>query len=107
MVAKIFVAAGVLLFAAISAPVSAQAQYKFCAKGHGYPPNCEPTRPAPVPTRPAPSSTQQGGYSQQFYPPPFVGLCVTDAFTCEVFRAPGSYCECRNWIGEVFSGIVQ
>jgi hypothetical protein len=32
---------------------------------------------------------------------------ATDVGSCQVFRAPGSYCECKNWIGEIFSGVVQ
>ena len=102
MAAKTLVAAIAALFA-VSAPASAQ-NYNCppCNKGQVCPKFC--------PTRPTPPATQQV-YPQQAYPqfvyPPFVGLCVTDVGTCEVFRAPGSYCECKNWIGEAFSGTVQ
>ncbi len=107
MVAKTRVAAGVLLFAAISAPAPAQAQNWKCRpgcderKGRPCPLYCLPTPPRPQPVNP------QQVYPQFVYPP-FVGLCVViDVGTCQVFRAPGSYCECKNWLGEVFSGIVQ
>src|SRR6202040_3230441 len=117
MVAKTRVAAGILLFAAISAPASAQAQGLICpgcdpSKGRPCPLNCYPRPPAPPPAgpplRPAPRpGPPQQVYPQQVYPlqvSPFVGLCVViDVGTCEVFRAPGSYCECKNWLGEVFS----
>jgi hypothetical protein len=108
MAAKTLVAAIAALFT-ISASASAQ-NYKCppCNKGQVCPTFCVPTRPTPPATR---QVYPQQAYPQQAYPqfvyPPFVGLCVTDVGTCEVFRAAGSYCECKNWIGEVFSGTVQ
>ena len=114
MVAKTVVAAIAALFTVISVPASAQSY--TCSpgckpsKGQVCPAICLPTRPTPPRPTPTPPATQQV-YPQQAYPqfvyPPFVGLCVTDVGTCEVFRAPGSYCECKNWIGEAFSGTVQ
>jgi hypothetical protein len=119
VVAKTLVAAGVLLFMAMSAPASAQAPIGpqgpcppgcDASKGRMCPQYCYP-RP---PSRPGPplAGAPQQVYPQQVYPqqiyPAFVGLCVVpDVGTCEVFRAPGSYCECKNWLGEVFSGTVQ
>jgi|SRR5215831_2662219 len=107
MVAKTVVAAIAALFTVISVPASAQTQPLLPG-----PP--QPLLPGPQrPRNPPPAQgLQQPIYPQFVYPqfvyPPFVGLCVVpDVGTCEVFRAPGSYCECKNWIGEVFSGIVQ
>ena len=107
---------GRTVVAAIAAvPASAQTQQQFSPGTH--PP--QPRRPGPPPqphphpghlphhNHPSGQVLQQPIYPQFVYPP-FVGLCVVpDVGTCEVFRAPGSYCECKNWIGEVFSGIVS
>jgi hypothetical protein len=116
MVAQIFVAAGVLLFAAISAPASAQ-QQQFYQPGKQPPPQPGqkffPGTNPPTPSRPpgpphTPGQVLQQPIYPQFVYPPFVGLCVVpDVGSCEVFRAPGSYCECKNSIGEVFSGVVE
>ena len=117
MVARTVVAAIAALFAVISVPASAQTQQQFSPGTHPpRPPHPgPPTRPPHPPPHPGPQPPhnhpsgqvlQQPIYPQFVYPP-FVGLCVTEAGTCQVFRAPGSYCECKNWIGEYFSGQVQ
>lgn len=50
-------------------------------------------------------------YPQQVYPLqvyPLARLCVViDVGTCQVAAPPGSYCECRNDFGEIFSGTVE
>ena len=123
MVAKTVVAAIAALFTVISVPASAQTQPLLPGPPQpllpGPPQPLLPGPPEPLlpgpqrPRNPPPAQgLQQPIYPQFVYPqfvyPPFVGLCVVpDVGTCEVFRAPGSYCECKNWIGEVFSGIVQ
>ena len=118
MAAKTLVAAIAALFT-VSAPASAQKWQGGATRCPTGPPApgqlffpCPPQPPQSHPPPGPPPRPPQQVYPQQVYPqfvyPPFVGLCVvTEAFTCEVFRAPGSYCECKNWLGEVFSGTVQ
>jgi len=107
---KVLVAAIAALFTVVSVPASAQLWYPCppCPKGQNCP-ICKPPSPPGPPHPPGPPGRvfEQQPVYPQFVNPPFVGLCVTDVGTCQVFRAPGSYCECKNWIGEVFSGQVQ
>ena len=109
---KTLVAAIAALFTVINVPASAQQENATRCPG-GV---CRPIPPPPPPPHPPPQPRPpQQVYPQpppiyvypQFVYPPFVGLCLADVGTCQVFRAPGSYCECKNWLGEVFSGIVQ
>jgi hypothetical protein len=113
---KVLVAAIAALFTVISVPASAQTQQP--STHSPQPPSRPPIHPPrpihppghhphPPGNHPSGQVFQQQPVYPQFVYPPFVGLCVTEAGTCEVFRAPGSYCECKNWLREVFSGTVQ
>jgi hypothetical protein len=118
---KVLAAAVAALVIVISVPASAQTQQPSTHPPQPpYRPPIHPPGPPIHPPRPPhpPGHHPPGNYSSgrvfeqqpvypQFVYPPFVGLCVTDVGTCQVFRAPGSYCECKNWIGEVFGGQVQ
>lgn len=110
MVAKTLVAAIAALLTVISAPALAQQENATRCPG-GV---CRPIPPGP---RPPP----QSDYSQQ-QPRRCVEIGPGHAGElqfgwshdgagrriCQVFGAPGFYCECKNyWSGEVFSGIVQ
>jgi hypothetical protein len=97
---KILIAAIAALFTAISVPASAQTQQSHSPQGH--------PGPYPYHQHHHPGNHSSGQVWQQPINPPFVGLCVVpDVGSCKVFLAPGSYCECKNWIGEIFSGTVE
>jgi len=113
MVAKTFVAAIATLFTVITVPASAQQQNVTRCPG-GV---CRPIPPGPPP--PQIYIYPQSDYSQQ-QPRLCVeigGLAGEFQFgwlhdgagrrICRMFGAPGSYCECRNTSGEVFSGTLQ
>jgi hypothetical protein len=100
-VTRALVAAGVLLFAAISGPASAQ---------QGRP--IAPSGPRPPPPQSDYSQQQPrlcveigpgvAGEFQFEWPHDAAGRRI-----CRMFGAPGSYCECKNRFGEAFTGIVQ
>jgi hypothetical protein len=113
-VARVLVA-GVLLLGAISAPASAQGYicHPGCVERKGYacPQWCIQKPPQPPPSRPPVNHRQQVDPQQvgpSYSGPPLGGLCVVpDVGSCRVLRPLGSYCECKNWIGEIFIGVVQ
>jgi hypothetical protein len=111
MVAKTLVAAIAALLTVISVPALAQQENATRCPG-GV---CRPI-PPPGPRSPPP----QSDYSQQ-QPRRCVEIGSGHAGElqfewqhdgagrriCQVFGPPGFYCECKNRLGEIFSGIVQ
>ena len=108
MAAKTVVAAIAALFAVVSAPASAQ-NYKCapCSKGQVCPRYCVPTPPTPPRPTPTPPPQQQRDPQQPHVYPRFRVCVVPGVGSCEAFRDPGSYCECRNNFGCAFSDTVQ
>ncbi len=122
---RALVAAVAALFTVISVPASAQQENATRCPGG----NCRPIPPPSPGPRPPPhppgSQPPIYTYPQFDYSQQQPRLCVEigagragelefgwphDAAgrrICRVFGAPGFYCECKNWSGEVFSGIVQ
>jgi hypothetical protein len=126
MMTRTLVAAVAALFTVISVPASAQQENATRCPGGKCrpippPPPCPGGNCRPIPPPQPPIYTYpQFDYSQQ--QPRLcveigVGLAAELKFgwphdaagrrICRVFAVPGSYCECKNWFGEVFSGIVQ
>ena len=111
MAAKTLVAAIAALFTVMGVPASAQQENATRCPGGG----CRPI-PPPGPRPPPP----QSDYSQQQprlcveIGPGLAGELQFDWMhdaagrrICRVFGAPGFYCECKNRLGEAFTGIVQ